>query len=110
MIQEQVAVTGAGGSVGQALVSRLVGRGLIVKGLVRNQEAARAIESLGGAPVLGDVRQPSTLTPLLQGCTVVFHLAAWMPGAGAGGWKSAEEINVAGTANVVRLAAENGCR
>ncbi|HSF80765.1 MAG TPA: SDR family NAD(P)-dependent oxidoreductase [Anaerolineales bacterium] len=107
---EQVAVTGASGSVGQALVSRLLARGLIVKGLVRSQEGARAVEHLGGVPLLGDVCQPSTLAPLLQGCSVVFHLAAWMPGVGVGGRKSAEKINVAGTANVVRLAAEYGCR
>ncbi len=107
---EQVAVTGAGGSLGHALVSRLVAGGFTVKCLVRNQEDASAVKRLGGVPLLGDVRNPSTLEPLVQGCSVVYHLAAWIPGVGAGGRKTAEEVNVAGTANVVRLAAENGCR
>ncbi len=107
---DQVAVTGAGGSLGIALVGRLIARGLRVKGLVRNKQDARAIEQQGAVPVLGDVREPSTLAPLIKGCGVVFHLAAWMPGAGMDRRKSAEEVNVAGTANVVRLAAEMGCR
>jgi nucleoside-diphosphate-sugar epimerase len=107
---EQVAITGAGGSLGMALAGRLLARGIVVKGLVRNEAAGRALERLGGVAVLGDVRQPASLAPLVQGCSVVFHLAAWMSGSGIGGRKMAEAVNVAGSANVVRLAAEMGCR
>lgn len=106
---EQVAVTGAGGSLGKALVSRLVARGFTVKGLVRNQKDANTIERLGGVPFIGDVRELSTLEPLIQDSNVVFHLAAWIPGVGSGGRKAANEVNIAGTANVVRLSAEKGC-
>ena len=107
---EQVAVTGAGGSLGRALVSRLLTRGLTVKGLTRNEQDASVIERLGGVPLLGDVCKLSTLEPLFHGCSVVFHLAAWVPGIVVGGRKTAEQVNVGGTANVVRLAAESGCR
>jgi nucleoside-diphosphate-sugar epimerase len=109
-MSNQVAVTGAGGSLGQSLVRRLLARGFNVKGLVRNQKNALEIEQIGGVPVMGDVREPSSLEMLLEGCSVVFHLAAWIPGSGAGWHKIADDINVMGTANVVRLAAEKGCR
>jgi nucleoside-diphosphate-sugar epimerase len=109
-MSNQVAVTGAGGSLGQSLVRRLLARGFTVKGLVRNRKNAIEIERLGGVSVMGDVREPSTLEKLLEGCSVVFHLATWMPGSGAGWHKIAQDVNVTGTANVVRLAAEKGCR
>jgi len=107
---DQVAVTGAGGSLGMALVKRLLARGIDVRGLVRSEADARALERLGAEPVLGDVCQPATLIPLFQGCGVIFHLAAWMPGSASGGRAAAEAVNVAGAANVVRAAAAAGCR
>ena len=106
----QVAVTGAGGSLGRSLVRGLLAQGFTVKGLVRNQGDAREIEGLGGVPVLGDVREPATLENLLEGCSVVFHLATWMPGLGNGGYETARDVNITGTANVIRAAAKNGCQ
>jgi nucleoside-diphosphate-sugar epimerase len=103
-----VAITGAGGSLGQALTRRLVARGLSVKGLVRNPAAADALRSLGATPIIGDLREPASLQALVSDCEVVFHLAAWL--SGKGGRRLAEAVNVVGTANVVQAAAQVGCR
>ncbi len=97
-----VAVTGAGGSLGRALVRRLVRSGHTVKALVRKKEDAAGLRELGATPVLGDVRDAGALETLVRGCQVVFHLAAWM------GQPFDEElafsINVGGTKGVVRAA------
>src|SRR5690606_22229754 len=101
-----VAVTGAGGGLGRALVAELIRRGFIVRAAVRDAAAEQVVTELGAVPFRADVREPATLAPLLDGVDVVYHLAAWM-GAPAG---LAHAVNVTGTRNVVRLAGEHGVR
>ena len=103
-----VAVTGAGGSLGSALVRRLLRGGRTVRALARKEKDAERLLALGAAPVVGDVQDTRALEKLTRGCEVVFHLAAWM------GQPFDEEVahavNVRGTEDVLRAAARAGAR
>jgi dihydroflavonol-4-reductase len=70
----QVAVTGAAGHLGGALVRMLVEAGARVRVLVR--EDRRAIDGLPVEIHEGDVREPAVIARLVDGCERVFHLAA----------------------------------
>lgn len=101
-----MAVTGAGGGLGRALVAELVGRGYAVRAAVRNAASEAVVTGLGAVPFRADVRDGATLAALCEGVDVVYHLAAWM-GSPAG---QARAVNVDGTRNVIRAAAAGGAR
>ena len=101
-----VAVTGATGGLGRALVRHLIARGHRVRASVRTLEQAELASALGAEPVEADVRRPETLARLVAGAEVVHHLAAWM-GAPAG---QAHAVNVEGTRAVAAAAAAAGAR
>jgi uncharacterized protein YbjT (DUF2867 family) len=71
-----IAITGATGFVGTALVERLKTHGHTVKGLARN----RGSGTLEGT-VAGDVRDSAAVAELVRGCDAVIHFA---PGVTAG--------------------------
>lgn len=66
-------MAGATGGVGQLLSAKLLDRGYKVRAMSRSEEKTRQL--LGDAPglevVYGDMRDPSTLTPALQGVDAV---------------------------------------
>src|SRR3954447_23979752 len=78
----RVLVTGAAGFIGSHLAEELVRRGADVRAFVRYNSAGRwgwlddseLKEEL--EVFAGDVRDPETLVPALDGAEVVFHLAA----------------------------------
>jgi NAD dependent epimerase/dehydratase len=82
--QEQVLVTGAGGFIGSHLIERLVELGARVRGLVRynsrNDWGLLQLlpDDLKGEieVVLGDLTDPFSTTRLVEGCSIIFHLAA----------------------------------
>jgi nucleoside-diphosphate-sugar epimerase len=73
---DRVLVTGASGFLGSALVRALLARGDEVHALVRSDEAARRVGSLGATVVRGDVLEPDSLASLPEGLDVAVHLAA----------------------------------
>ena len=101
-----VAVTGAGGSLGTALVSRLLRNGRRVRALAHKEADVSRLRELGAEPVRGDVRESAVLEELARDCRVVFHLAAWM--GSPFDEELAYAVNVGGTENVVRAAAKTG--
>jgi nucleoside-diphosphate-sugar epimerase len=103
-----IAVTGAAGSLGQAVLERLLSAGHHVRALVRTQTQADKLARANLEIIVGDLRDDLTLRRLLEGSGVVLHLAAWMgkPFDEA----LAQEVNVTATERVVRLAAESGVK
>ena len=106
----RVLVTGAGGFIGSHLVEALVRRGAAVRAFVhynsRNDwgQLERASKSVRAAieVVAGDVRDPFFVRTAVEGCTVVFHLAALIPIPYS--YKAPQsfvETNVLGTLNVL---------
>lgn len=67
-------VTGATGFVGWHVACRLLERGDRVRALVR--DPARLKELPGVEPVTGDLRDPDSLARAVEGCGVVYHVAA----------------------------------
>lgn len=69
-------VTGATGFVGSAVVRALIGRGADVRVLARPGSDRRNLAGLNVAVHEGDLLQPETLAPALEGCAGLFHVAA----------------------------------
>lgn len=101
-----VAVTGATGGLGRALVRLLVARGHRVRAAVRTPAQAALAEALGAEPVRADLTRPETLAAVVAEAEVVHHLAAWM-GRPAG---LARAVNVEGTRSLAAAAAAAGVR
>jgi len=81
---QRVLVTGAGGFIGSHLVERLAELGAQVRALVRynSRNDWGLLELLPAATkdeiqvVQGDLTDPHSTTRLVQGCRIIFHLAA----------------------------------
>ena len=99
-------VTGATGFVGSAVARALARRGHTLRLLVRGNSDLSLIEGLGET-VVGDLRDPASLTAAVQGCRYVFHVAAdyrlWVPDPGP-----MMQANVDGTTVLLRAARDAG--
>ncbi len=100
-------VTGATGFVGAHVARRLIERGDCVKALVRAGSNRRLLEGLPVEVVIGDVRDPPSLSALLNGIDELYHLAAdyrlW-----ARDPREVFRANVDGTTNILDAAAKQG--
>jgi farnesol dehydrogenase len=100
-------VTGATGFIGSKLVAELVRRGHAVRALVRRTSSHRDLEGERIATVEGDIGDRGSLLRGMEGCSGVFHLAAY-----ARNWardpRTFFEVNVEGTRNVLGAARSAG--
>ncbi len=90
-------VTGGGGFLGKAIVTRLLLTGAAVRSLARGEYPE--LKDLGAECVRGDVTDAADVLRAADGCDVVFHVAAK-----AGVWGRYEDFrraNVVGTENVL---------
>ena len=99
-----VAVTGATGYVGRALVERLRAAGVAVRAIVRNPQAALPE---GVERAVADLTRPTGLDALLRGADVVVHCAAEQRSSSRARHRL---VNVAGTRAVTEAAALAGVR
>ena len=96
-------VTGATGFLGGHLVARLAADGVHVRALARRSGRDRYIKDLANVNVvMGDITDPASIAPHMQGVDVVFHVAAALGGDLA----TQRRINKDGTAHVMRAAAD----
>ncbi|TMR97923.1 NAD(P)H-binding protein [Nonomuraea basaltis] len=96
-----ILVTGATGTVGRQIVAQLVERGAPVRALTRNPAAARLPGSVEVA--YGDLTEPRSLTPALEGVTAL-HLIT------VGGNSYADYAPLQTGPEIVALAAKAGVR
>ncbi|MGH8441408.1 MAG: NAD-dependent epimerase/dehydratase family protein [Nevskiaceae bacterium] len=99
-------VTGGSGYVGRNLIRHLRARGDEVRALARSKAAIDAVSALGATAVPGDLDDVAVLARGMTGCDCVFHAAAL-----AAEWGRREafyRVNVEGTANALRAAADAG--
>jgi dihydroflavonol-4-reductase len=102
-------VTGGTGFLGRAIVERLLDAGSRVRALSRSESSSGELGGLGAEPVTGDLLDLETLTAAMRGCEIVYHAA----GANAFCLRDPApmfEVNVRGSRNVVRAAADAGVR
>jgi nucleoside-diphosphate-sugar epimerase len=99
-------VTGGSGFVGRHLIATLRTHGAEVRALARSKTAASIVERAGAIPVPGDLQNQEALCQGMEGCDVVFHLAA-MKGLW-GRFEEFQQVNVTGTAQVLAAARAAG--
>jgi nucleoside-diphosphate-sugar epimerase len=98
---EIMAVTGATGFLGRALIEHLRPAGP-VRALVRRRDArVEAWERRGCEIVVGDLHDERALAQLTRGAAVVYHCAATMA---KGDPNLSHRVNVVGTENIARAA------
>lgn len=101
-------ITGASGLLGGHLITALQERNHEIHALALVNEDTTRLEARGVTIHRGDIRQPETLTPAMEGVDLVFHLAGLM-----GFWVPIEEyraVNVTGAENVCRAAMKAGAQ
>lgn len=102
-------VTGATGFMGSAVVRRLLEEGIEIRALVREGSDARNLEGLEIERVRGDLGDYDSIRRGMEGCEIVFHLAAqvafWLP---PDRLQSFYDINVQGSKNVFQAAHRQG--
>lgn len=96
-----IAVTGATGFVGRAVLEEAARRGLGVRALARREQPRRA----GVLWVPGDLENRAALSRLVMGAEAVIHVAGVVNAPDAAGFEAG---NVAGTLGVIEAAAKAG--
>ena len=94
---ERVLVTGGGGFLGKAIVSRLVERGDHVRNLARNFYPE--LETMGVDQIQGDISDSKTVAGACENTTIVYHIAAKPPPWGR--YEDYHQTNVVGTQNII---------
>ncbi len=103
-----ILITGAGGFVGGHVAARLAADGHRLRGLVR---PTSDVSGLSGLPVdlrRGDVTDPASLRPAVEGADVVVHAAGLVSDWGP--YRAFRAVNVIGTRNVAETALACGVR
>jgi uncharacterized protein YbjT (DUF2867 family) len=70
----KILVTGATGNTGSGLVPTLQQAGVEVRALVHNETKAQPLKDLGVEVVIGDLDQPATLAPAVDGVDKIYLL------------------------------------
>jgi len=110
----RVAVTGATGVLGRAVVPALVDAGHQVVALARTPQKAVLAQSLGAASRVGSIFDSEGLASLLNGCDAVVNLASHVPVGYATAlpwaWKVNDSLRTEGVRRIVAAAKAAGVR
>lgn len=109
----KVFVTGATGVLGRRLVRQLVARGHTAVGLVRNEQGAQLMQSLGAESYMGDLFDAGVLNRAASGAEAIIHAATAIPTnpkATAQDWAMNDRIRREGTQALTDCAAKVGAR
>lgn len=104
-----VAITGATGIVGSAVLDRLVEAGVGARALVRSTADAERMRRRGIHPVVGDILDRESLIEAFEGVDIVYHVAGLNGMCLPDSWRLMR-VNVDGSRNVVRAAQAAGVR
>jgi dihydroflavonol-4-reductase len=72
---ERVLVTGGTGTIGRALLLRLIADGYSVAALARSRAAEDALREMGAEPRRGQLEDIASMEVAMKGCDTVFHAA-----------------------------------
>lgn len=102
-------VTGATGFLGGYLVEDLIGQGTSVSAFVRPTSDAAHLERLGVEVVRGQLTDRAAIERAMQGCDVVYHLAA-LTSRTAPSKQACYQTNVVGTEQVAGVVLKLGVK
>ena len=106
----RVAVLGATGALGRHVVPGLIERGDVVIA-VRHRRPAPWLDALGCESRAADILDAETLTPAIDGCDAVMHLATAIPPAGAApDWARNDRVRRDGTLGLIAACRAVGVR
>jgi NADH dehydrogenase len=97
-----ILVVGATGNLGGAIARTLIGRGEVVRVLVRNPSSGSELVEAGAQPVVGDLKEPDSLRVACEG---VDALVTTANAVGRGGADSIDAVDVHGNEHLVAAAA-----
>ncbi|MEM6990928.1 MAG: NAD-dependent epimerase/dehydratase family protein [Myxococcota bacterium] len=100
----KVLVTGGGGFLGRGIVAALRERGDDVRSLARSEYPELA--KLGVEPIRGDIADAEAVAAAVEGCDLVFHVAARV--GAAGDYDEFHATNVVGTQNIIDACRKHG--
>jgi nucleoside-diphosphate-sugar epimerase len=103
-----VAVTGAGGFIGQALIPLLKEKGHEPLAIVKCEEDARLFDGIGVRTACHDLSTEGGCADLFEGCEAVVHCAALARDFGL--WEDFRRANVEVTSNVLLAALKSGVK
>ncbi len=103
----RILITGGTGFIGKELVRRLLKEGYDIRLLVRSADKAADIGLSAGSIIIGDVTNMPSVKRAMEGCTHVFHLAAYAR-PDAKDTTVFRRVNVEGTHNVLEAALAQG--
>lgn len=101
--EKKLAVIGANGFLGKHTIQRAIKKGWKVIGIVRRDEAAREIESLGAQSYIFKEFNEENLSKAFKGCKAVIHFANVV----CGSLEIFRKVNVEGTQAVVKAAEQS---
>jgi dihydroflavonol-4-reductase len=102
-----ILVTGSTGFVGSNLCRALAAEGHRVRVFHRATSSLRGLDGLAVEHFVGNLREPESLIPAMQGVEAVFHVAAVLGGSDL---RRLEAVTVCGTRAVLQAAREAGVR
>jgi uncharacterized protein YbjT (DUF2867 family) len=96
-------VTGATGTTGMEVLRALKARGVVARALVRDETKAHQLRELGFEPVTGDLGDPRTLKPALEGVERAYLVAPVSPMQSELEQTFLESAKEAGVKHIVKL-------
>jgi dihydroflavonol-4-reductase len=105
----KIFITGATGFVGHHVARELAAQGADLRLLVRRSSNLAHLQGISGETHVGDLADPASIKPALEGCEAVMHVAAdyrlWIPDP-----QAMYRANVDGTRELLRMAREADIR
>jgi uncharacterized protein YbjT (DUF2867 family) len=98
----KVLVTGATGNTGSGLVPALRNAGVDVRALVRDESKAQSLKDVGAEIVVGDLDQPETIAPAVEGVDKIYLLTWNGPTQAQQGESVIQAAQRAGNPHIVR--------
>src|SRR5687768_17254726 len=109
----RVFIAGATGVLGRRMVRQFGERGHGVVGLARDEKGARAVQNLGGEPVVADIFDADALASAVGRADVVVHAATSIPSkvsSGPADWALNDRLRREGTRALTEAAARLGAK